>query len=124
MARLRQREVADRMNRLGFADWHTQTVGNIERGQRRVLVSELPGLALSFGSPIGRLIAGLDGLRGTPGPKKERAATEAQPEVVKITVKAEYDDGSSHEVEWDDLVDVKFGTAENGRLLTMTARRK
>jgi|SRR5271166_6071947 len=44
-ARLEQAQVVDRMRSLGFATWHRQTLGKIERGDRRLLAGELVALA-------------------------------------------------------------------------------
>ena|SRR5437764_15337857 len=43
-ADLSQDGVAARMRNLGFGEWRRQTVGNTERGKRRLAVEELLGL--------------------------------------------------------------------------------
>lgn len=60
IARLRadfsQAEVAAAMSELGFKDWRRQTVGNSEKGTRRVTAEELVGLALVLNVKPERLI--------------------------------------------------------------------
>ena len=43
--RLSQRQVADAMRHLGYDNWHQQTVGAVERGERYVQADELIALA-------------------------------------------------------------------------------
>jgi 8-oxo-dGTP diphosphatase len=45
---LDQAVVVDRMRALGFTTWHRQTMGKVERGERRVTGLELFGLALAM----------------------------------------------------------------------------
>jgi len=45
---LDQAVVVDRMRDLGFTTWHRQTMGKVERGERRVTGLELFGLALAM----------------------------------------------------------------------------
>jgi transcriptional regulator with XRE-family HTH domain len=59
-----QEHVAARMRDLGHKNWVQQTVSEVERGRRRVTVTELFSLTLVLGAtigdlfdPIGRLIA-------------------------------------------------------------------
>lgn len=47
-AQLKQDDVAERMRELGFAAWRHSTVSLTERGQRRITVDELLGLAVAF----------------------------------------------------------------------------
>lgn len=54
-ARLKQSEIAVRMRVLGFS-WHPQTVGEVEKGNRRVAAEELLGLALALGTNISSLL--------------------------------------------------------------------
>ncbi len=58
---LNQTAVAARMRALGFEDWHQQTVARIEKGQRRLTVEELFGLALALDSTVQRLLAPIGG---------------------------------------------------------------
>lgn len=44
-----QETLVKRMRALGYDTWHRQTVGKVERGERRVLADELPGLARCLG---------------------------------------------------------------------------
>jgi transcriptional regulator with XRE-family HTH domain len=53
--RLKQRNVAARMQELGF-EWRQQTVARIEQGKRPVTTVELCGLALTFGVAIAELL--------------------------------------------------------------------
>jgi len=62
--RLGQATVTGRMRALGFTAWHRQTVGKIERGERRVLAAEILGLALALETSVGVLM--------DPGPDDER----------------------------------------------------
>ena len=55
MRRLKQSELAARMSALGFS-WHQQTVGAVERGERRVTAEELLGLAEALRTTLAELI--------------------------------------------------------------------
>jgi transcriptional regulator with XRE-family HTH domain len=55
-AELGQDEVAARMRSLGFEEWRFQTVGNVERGKRRLTAEELLGLALALGTTLQYLL--------------------------------------------------------------------
>ncbi len=57
---LSQADVVDRMRNLGFPAWHKPTLGNVERGGRRVLADEVAGLAFALETSIGRLMAPAD----------------------------------------------------------------
>jgi len=46
--RLDQANVVARMRALGFDQWHRQTMGKVERGERRLLAEEVFGLALAL----------------------------------------------------------------------------
>ena len=43
--RLDQGDVVERMQALGFKNWHRPTLGKVERGERRLFAEELLGLA-------------------------------------------------------------------------------
>jgi hypothetical protein len=45
------------MRALGFTAWHRQTMGNVERGERRLLAEELHGLSRALGISLQALIA-------------------------------------------------------------------
>lgn len=47
-ADLSQADVAERMRGLGFTEWRRQTVGNTERGKRRLTCEEAVGLMVSM----------------------------------------------------------------------------
>jgi len=53
--RLQQSDLADRMRTLGFR-WVRQTVGEVEKGRRRVDIGELYGIALALDLPIATLV--------------------------------------------------------------------
>jgi 8-oxo-dGTP diphosphatase len=57
---LSQADVVDRMRSLGFPAWHKPTLGNIERGGRRLLADEVAGLAFALETSISRLMTPLD----------------------------------------------------------------
>jgi transcriptional regulator with XRE-family HTH domain len=48
------------MRWLGYTYWTRQTLSKVERGNRRVLADEIPGLALALETSIGRLTAPVD----------------------------------------------------------------
>lgn len=50
--RLSQQGLTDRMRALGFDAWFYQTVGNIERGHRRVTAEEIHGLSWALETTI------------------------------------------------------------------------
>ena len=55
-AGLSQRDVASRMQALGFTAWLYQTAGASERGARRVTAQEILGLALAMGTTVAALM--------------------------------------------------------------------
>jgi hypothetical protein len=57
---LDQADVAERMRGLGYANWYAQTVGKVEKGERRLLASELVGLTLALQTTIPDLLAATD----------------------------------------------------------------
>ena len=50
---LSQGDLAERMTKYG---WHRQTVGELERGRRKVYVDELLGLTVALDSPLTMLL--------------------------------------------------------------------
>jgi hypothetical protein len=58
IVQLDQAVVSERMRALGYPSWHRQTLGKVERGERRLAASELLGLALALEVPIPVLLAG------------------------------------------------------------------
>lgn len=54
--RIGQQDLAARMRALGFDSWLHQTVGNVERGKRRITAEEVLGLALALQSSITALM--------------------------------------------------------------------
>jgi transcriptional regulator with XRE-family HTH domain len=55
-ADLGQDDLAVRMRSLGFSEWRFQTVGNVERGRRRLTAEELLGLALALETTLLHLL--------------------------------------------------------------------
>lgn len=53
---LDQSDVVDEMRKLGFSNWHRQTMSKIELGQRRVALEELLGLIVVFKTSWGSLL--------------------------------------------------------------------
>jgi transcriptional regulator with XRE-family HTH domain len=53
---LDQGDVVEEMRKLGFANWHRQTLSKIERGDRRVTLEELLGLIVVFKASWGSLL--------------------------------------------------------------------
>jgi transcriptional regulator with XRE-family HTH domain len=66
-AGLDQNELAERMRSLGFSEWRFQTVGNVERGKRRLAAEELLGLALALETTIQHLVDPSEGRPGREG---------------------------------------------------------
>ena len=56
---LSQADVVERMRALGFSAWHKPTLGNVERGQRRVQAEEILGLAACLATTVQRLMTPL-----------------------------------------------------------------
>jgi transcriptional regulator with XRE-family HTH domain len=61
---LDQGRVVARMHVLGFTNWHRQTLGKIERGERRLFVEEMLGLAYALETSIEALMAPATDERG------------------------------------------------------------
>ena len=53
---LDQGAVVEAMRKLGFTNWHRQTMSKIELGQRRVTLEELLGLVVVFKASWGSLL--------------------------------------------------------------------
>jgi transcriptional regulator with XRE-family HTH domain len=53
---LDQGDVVNHMRKLGFTNWHRQTMSKIELGQRRVTMEELLGLVVVFQTSWGSLL--------------------------------------------------------------------
>jgi transcriptional regulator with XRE-family HTH domain len=56
--KLDQADVSERMRNLGYKSWHRQTLGKVERGERRLAAFELLGLAWALGTNMSVLLAG------------------------------------------------------------------
>jgi transcriptional regulator with XRE-family HTH domain len=54
--KLDQADIVERMRYLGFTTWHRQTMGKVERGERRVTAEEIFGLALALETTIQALM--------------------------------------------------------------------
>ena len=59
-AGLGQALIVERMRALGFTTWHRQTLGKIERGERRLLAAEVMALAWVLETTISALLAPTD----------------------------------------------------------------
>lgn len=59
---LSQAEVAARMQALGFTEWHYQTVGQVEKGKRRLTAEEIMALAWVLEISISALMKPADEL--------------------------------------------------------------
>lgn len=72
-----QQELARRMRVLGFGAWLHQTVGNVERGKRRLVAEEILALALALETSVGMLMdpSREDGLIMLPGGQPVMADT-------------------------------------------------
>lgn len=53
---LSQEQVAERMRALGFTGWLRQTVGQVERGRRRLIVDEVLALSFAVETTVAELI--------------------------------------------------------------------
>jgi transcriptional regulator with XRE-family HTH domain len=76
--KLDQAVVSERMRKLGYKSWHRQTLGKVERGERRLAASELLGLAVALETNIPLLLSGPpdDGVElGDKGPIDGRDVT-------------------------------------------------
>jgi transcriptional regulator with XRE-family HTH domain len=58
---LDQADVSERMRALGYASWHRQTLGKVERDERRLTAAEVLGLALALETSMSVLLAGPPG---------------------------------------------------------------
>lgn len=83
------------MRRLSYTYWTRQTVSKVERGDRRVLADEIPGLAYALQTTISALMA----------PRDEDKTVEFQPDgesipigSVQLSARGQIDDS----VWWDD----------------------
>ena len=74
---LKQSEVAARMRALGYS-WHPQTVGEVEKGNRRVVAEEILGLSLALGTSMGVLLG--------PAPDDLLIALPAGQQIDRMTV--------------------------------------
>jgi len=54
---LDQADVVERMRALGYGTWHRQTMGKVERTERRVTTEEILGLSLALETSIVALLA-------------------------------------------------------------------
>src|SRR5579863_3794790 len=52
-----QTAIAERMAKLGFDDWHQQTVAKVEKGNRKLSVEELLGLVEALETTLSTLLA-------------------------------------------------------------------
>jgi transcriptional regulator with XRE-family HTH domain len=73
-----QQELAARMRALGYSAWLHQTVGNVERGKRRLVAEELLGLALALETTVNNLML--------PDPDDEPVALPSGDEIPATSV--------------------------------------
>jgi 8-oxo-dGTP pyrophosphatase MutT (NUDIX family) len=64
IADISQADVGARMRSLGFTEWRRQTMGNAEKGTRRLTAAEVAGLAICLDIVIGDLVYPRDGAEG------------------------------------------------------------
>lgn len=57
---LDQANIVKRMRALGYENWHRQTMGKVERGERRVTADEVLALSLALETSISSLVAAKD----------------------------------------------------------------
>src|ERR1700733_14437651 len=57
---LSQQAVAARMRALGYDAWLHQTVGNVEKGKRRVTADEILGLAWALDTTVNALLSPIE----------------------------------------------------------------
>lgn len=86
--KLDQGQVAARMRALGFTNWHRQTLGKVERGERRLLADELLWLAVAMDITVSVLTTARD----------EDGPVEAPAGLAIPARRTLFDDGS---VRWD-----------------------
>lgn len=101
-ARISQADVGRRMHELGFTAWRRQTMGNAERGTRRLTAEEMLGLCAALECPLGALV--LPSWQGAsqdvtlPGGQLVRLSRDAH-EIVLLT--ARRPDGTAAPEAWD-----------------------
>ena len=87
-----QAATARRMSALGF-EWHQQTVGAIEKGDRRATAEEIFGLSLALEVPIAELMAPVD---------RERVVTLRSGETISVAaVQLSAYGVTNHAISWD-----------------------
>ena len=95
-AGLDQAVIVERMRALGYTTWHRQTMGKIERGDRRLLAAEVMALAWALGVTIFELMKPAESACPVEFPSGERIAAHS----VAASLGA-YNDGA---VTWDGTV--------------------
>lgn len=91
---LSQQAVAARMRALGYEAWLYQTVGNVEKGRRRVTAEEIFGLAYALETSIGALMAPVEDDKVVDFP----SGAEVEVASVRVSVQGR-NDGA---VQWKD----------------------
>lgn len=91
--RLGQAAVVARMRALGYEAWHRQTLGKIERGERRLTAAELLGLTYAMGTSIAALL--------TPPPGDKTVAFPAGQIVPAESVRNSLHYGRDRAVTWE-----------------------
>lgn len=75
--KLDQAVVVERMRALGYTTWHRQTMGKIERGDRRLLAGEVMALAWVLGVTIFELMKPAESAGLVEFPSGERIAAHS-----------------------------------------------
>jgi transcriptional regulator with XRE-family HTH domain len=91
---LEQKNIVARMRALGHDTWHRQTMGKVERGERRVTGEEMIALALALETTIAALMAPRD----EDGAVELRSGARLPVEVVRLSAVGKIVDGA---VRWD-----------------------
>ena len=105
---LEQANAVARMRALGYLNWHRQTMGKIERGERRVTTDEVLGLACALETTVGALMTPRDEDRIVAFPSGETVSVQS----VRLSVRAHYQEPPV--VSWEGDVPVFSQQAEPG----------
>jgi transcriptional regulator with XRE-family HTH domain len=86
--RLGQADVVVRMRALGHDAWHRQTMGKVERGERRVTGEEILGLAYALETSIAALMMPAEEAKRVQFPGGEVSVMSVRYSVVGVTDEA------------------------------------
>lgn len=76
-AGLDQAVIVERMRALGYTTWHRQTMGKIERGDRRLLAGEVMALAWTLGTTMFELMKPAESAGPVEFPSSARIAAHS-----------------------------------------------